>query len=183
MIKGFALWLGQRLGYQGLNGEVAVDIFLIPDVFPVALAVFGNDVSSPVLVFPADDAHIAQLSHLHVHNRFPKRRDGLQLFPYVKHADDFSAPVRDGFIGGQIPGVDDIGESPIGLSLQDRRRHRVDFSVRQKVWNVGADGPAMVQILHVGCHPQHVAAFIHTLKNSAGDADETLYVIDHGRGR
>ncbi len=70
MIKGLALWLFQGIGNNRLDGVVAVDVFLVPDVFTVTRTVLGNNVTSFVLTLAANDAHVAYFPHFHFHDRF-----------------------------------------------------------------------------------------------------------------
>ncbi len=87
--------------------------------------------------------------------------------------------IPDRFIGGNVPGVDHIGTAVESFALEDRIDHRVRLTVRVGARDIGADGPATIELFDIGRHPQHIALFVHALENGAGATDQFLDLVDH----
>ncbi len=87
--------------------------------------------------------------------------------------------IPDRFVGGNVPGVNHIGATIKSFALEDRIDHRIGLTIGVGARDIGADGPTTVEFFDIGRHPQHIALFIHALKNGASATDQLLDFIDH----
>ena len=101
---------------------------------------------------------------------------------HKQHANHVALIIQKGFVGGEIPLIDDEGSAHVGFFAQEAGDYGIGLAIGIHGRNIRFNCAASVGSDYRRGHADHVAFGIHALEEGAGGSRGFGHVIHEGSG-